>query len=89
VDSKDNERIMEARDELHKVANADELSEVTVLVFANKQDLANTMSIAEMTDKLSLARLPQRDWHIQSCSVLTGEGLYEGLDWLSTSLRNA
>jgi signal recognition particle receptor subunit beta len=71
---------MEARDELHNVANADELREVTALVFANKQDLDNTMSIAEMTDKLSLARLPQRDWHNQSCSAVTGEGLYEGLD---------
>uniref|UniRef100_A0A915DEY0 ADP-ribosylation factor 1-like 2 n=1 Tax=Ditylenchus dipsaci TaxID=166011 RepID=A0A915DEY0_9BILA len=52
VDSNDRERIEEAREELHKMLNEDELRDATLLVFANKQDLPNAMSAAELTDKL-------------------------------------
>jgi hypothetical protein len=51
------------------------------LVFANKQDLPNAMSAAEITDKLGLHALRQRQWYIQSTCATSGEGLYEGLDW--------
>lgn len=52
-----------------------------LLVFANKQDLPNAMSAAEITDKLGLHALRQRQWYIQSTCATSGEGLYEGLDW--------
>ena len=42
--------------------NEDELREAIVLVFANKQDLPNAMSAAEITDKLGLNSLRGRDW---------------------------
>ena len=37
VDSNDRDRIGEARDELHRMLNEDELREAVLLVFANKQ----------------------------------------------------
>ena len=40
----------------------DELRDATILVFANKQDLPNAMSVAEITDKLGLHSLRQRRW---------------------------
>eukprot|EP01083_Nonionella_stella_P116475 346112_1 len=52
VDSNDRDRIDAARDELHRMLNEDELRDSVLLVFANKQDLPNAMSAAEMTDKL-------------------------------------
>ena len=64
----------------------DELREAILLVFANKQDLPNAMNCAEITDKLGLASLRQRNWYIQSTCATTGDGLYEGLDWLSANL---
>jgi len=67
--------------------NEDELRESILLVFANKQDLSDVMSTAEMTDKLDLQSLPHRQWHIQACCANTGDGLYEGLDWLSATLQ--
>lgn len=76
-----------ARDELHRMLNEDELREAILLVFANKQDLPNAMSAAEMTDKLGLHGLRQRQWFIQACCATTGDGLYEGLDWLSATLQ--
>merc|ERR1712210_350316 len=88
VDSNDRERIAEARDELNRMLAEDELRDAVLLVFANKQDLPNAMSAAEMTDKLGLhgLRPAYRQWYIQACCATTGDGLYEGLDWLSATL---
>ncbi|KAL7224133.1 hypothetical protein ACSBR1_025569 [Camellia fascicularis] len=86
VDSNDRERILEARDELHRMLNEDELTDATLLVFANKQDLPNAMNVAEITDKLGLNSIHQRHWYIQSACATSGQGLYEGLDWLSSKI---
>merc|ERR1712167_63900 len=56
VDSNDRDRVGEARDELHRMLNEDELREAVLLVFANKQDLPNAMNAAEITDKLACTR---------------------------------
>ncbi|KAF6175503.1 hypothetical protein GIB67_021993 [Kingdonia uniflora] len=66
----------------------DELRDAVLLVFANKQDLPNAMNAAEITDKLGLHSLRQRHWYIQSTCATSGEGLYEGLDWLSNNIAN-
>ena len=117
----------------------------TLLVFANKQDLPHAMNPAEITDKLGLHNMRNRNWYIQvkipragqgdvrwwdlnsswniwNISVIAiplnqhpsepeliviksndddddliipqatcatnGDGLYEGLDWLSNQLKN-
>ncbi|XP_022989172.1 ADP-ribosylation factor-like isoform X1 [Cucurbita pepo subsp. pepo] len=86
VDSNDRDRVVEARDELHRMLNEDELRDAVLLVFANKQDLPNAMNAAEITDKLGLHSLRQRHWYIQSTCATSGEGLYEGLDWLSNNI---
>jgi ADP-ribosylation factor protein 1 len=86
VDSNDRERIAEAREELQKMCADDLLRDSVILVLANKQDLPHSMNAAEMTDKLSLHSLKQKQWFIQPCCATTGEGLFEGLDWLSNAL---
>jgi ADP-ribosylation factor protein 1 len=86
VDSNDRERISEANEELQKMLREDELREAVLLVFANKQDLPNAMSVSEVTDKLGLHSVTNRKWYIQSTCATTGDGLYEGLDWLSNAL---
>ncbi|MFS7979993.1 ADP-ribosylation factor 1 [Helianthus anomalus] len=57
VDSNDRDRVVEARDELHRMLNEDELRDAVLLVFANKQDLPNAMNAAEITGKLGLHSL--------------------------------
>ena len=52
------------------------------------QDLPNAMNAAEITDKLGLHSLRQRHWYIQSTCATSGEGLYEGLDWLSSNIAS-
>ncbi|GJY07120.1 ADP-ribosylation factor 2 isoform X1 [Tanacetum coccineum] len=114
VDSNDRDRVLEARDELHKILNEylhhdddddvgnhwhssglrtscifnDELRDAVLLVLANKQDLPNAMNAAEITDKLGLYSLRKRPWYIQSTCATSGEGLCEGLDWLSKNIAN-
>ena len=87
VDSNDRDRVNEARDELLRMLNEDELREALLLVFANKQDLPNAMNAAEITDKLGLHSLRQRQWYIQATCATSGDGLYEGLEWLSSNLK--
>lgn len=67
----------EAKEELDKILAEDELRECPVLIWANKQDLPNAMTVAEITDKLGLYHLRNRKWYIQACCCTTGEGLYE------------
>ena len=63
------ERIGEARDELMRMLAEDELREAVLLIFANKQDLPNAMNAAEITDKLGLHSLRNRNWYIQVSST--------------------
>lgn len=86
VDSNDRDRIGEARDELSKMLNEDEMRDAILLVFANKQDLPNAMAAAEITDKLQLQALRNRHWYIQSTCATSGDGIYEGFDWLSKAI---
>jgi len=86
VDSNDRERVNEAKDELNKMLGEDELRDAVLLVFANKQDLPNAMTCADLSDKLGLSSIRGRRWYIQSTCATHGEGLYEGLDWLSGEL---
>jgi ADP-ribosylation factor protein 1 len=89
VDSNDRDRVNQARDELQKMLAEDELRNAVLLVFANKQDLPNAMSTSEVTDKLGLHSLRQRNWFIQGCCATTAQGLYEGLDWLSANIKKS
>ncbi|KAL1510303.1 hypothetical protein AB1Y20_006623 [Prymnesium parvum] len=88
VDSSDRDRVAESRDELHRMLSDDELRDATLLVFANKRDLPNAMNAAEITDKLGLHSLKQRNWYMQSTCATTGDGLYEGLDWMAQTMNN-
>jgi GTPase SAR1 family protein len=83
VDSNDRERIGEAAEELGRMLREDELRSAALLVYANKQDLPNAMRAQEIEDKLGLAQIKDRPWYLQTASAVSGDGLYEGLDWLT------
>lgn len=86
VDSNDRERINEAKDELNKMLGEDELRDAIVLIYANKQDLPNAMSVSDVQQALALQEYRGRKWYIQSTCATQGQGLLEGLDWLSAEL---
>lgn len=86
VDASDPATLDHARHQLHLTLREPHLSDCAVLVYANKQDIYGAES--ELRDKLDLLHLHQR-WRVQPCVATTGDGLYEGLDWLSSVLADA
>ncbi|KAE8727570.1 ADP-ribosylation factor 1 [Hibiscus syriacus] len=96
VNRNDPDHVVEAIDELHRMLN-----EVNKVSFAGSMfpmsmlcemigvsHLPNAMNAAEITDKPAIHSLRQRHWYIQSTCATSGEGLYEGLDWLSNNIAN-
>jgi len=88
VDGSDRDRVEDAREELMKVLGEDEMRDAALLVLANKQDLPNAMPAAELTEKLGLQCLRSHRWYIQSTCATSGDGLYEGMDWMSRVLSS-
>jgi len=86
VDSNDVDRADDARLELTRMMNEEEMRNAVLLVFANKQDLPNAMTVEMMQDKLDLNQFRGRTWYVQPAVGTTGDGLYEGLEWLSAAL---
>ena len=56
VDSNDRDRIVEAREELQRMLNEDELRDAILLVFANKQDLPVSRLSFRMTLRVEKER---------------------------------
>eukprot|EP00442_Polarella_glacialis_P038707 CAMPEP_0115095268 /NCGR_PEP_ID=MMETSP0227-20121206/28888_1 /TAXON_ID=89957 /ORGANISM="Polarella glacialis, Strain CCMP 1383" /LENGTH=181 /DNA_ID=CAMNT_0002488501 /DNA_START=63 /DNA_END=608 /DNA_ORIENTATION=+ len=88
VDSTDGDRMEEAREELTKMLSEQEMQDAVLLVFANKQDLPSALKAQDVAEKLGLRALRNRLWFIQSTVATTGDGIYEGLDWLSRTLAS-
>jgi len=87
VDSTDRERINLVKAELFKLLAHEQLKAAVLLVFANKQDAKDKMSPAEIAENLNLASIRSHPWHIQPCCALSGQGLYEGLDWVTSKVK--
>lgn len=63
------------------------LSNVKVLILANKQDLPCAMNVKDLVVKLGLNEIKQKHWFCQPCIATSGTGIYEGLDWLAKRLK--
>lgn len=86
LDSTYIERIDVARDALHTMLEAHELSNSAVLVFANKQDLPGALTTCEAAKRLSMGDFYDHRWFIQPMCAITGEGIQKGIEWLARSI---
>ena len=64
VDSNDEERIAESAEALAMVINEESMRDVPILVYANKMDLPNALSIPEISERMGLTRLRNRKWYV-------------------------
>ncbi|KAF9356017.1 hypothetical protein BGX34_010150 [Mortierella sp. NVP85] len=90
IDSSDEDLVTDAKDVLWRVlTDLDRLGLETIplLVYANKQDLASAMLVAEVRDALDLRAITGREWHIQGTAATKEEGLKDGFDWFLTQLN--
>lgn len=88
IDSTDRERLSMSKDELWQMLSCEDLNRAAILIYANKQDVKGCMSAAEITEKLNLTAIKKHRYQIQSCCALTGEGLYQGLEWIVQQLKS-
>lgn len=89
IDSSDRTRIAVAQEELQQLLTHPDIRSrpIPILFYANKMDLRDAMSDTGVTAQLRLTEITNRSWHICSSNALTGEGISDGIDWLSSTIR--
>ncbi|GMR36830.1 hypothetical protein PMAYCL1PPCAC_07025, partial [Pristionchus mayeri] len=89
VDASDVKRLDESHVELDELLEEKKLEGVPLLVLANKQDLSTAADAVQISTMLGLANIRERAWQIQPCVALTGEGVQEGVQWLSNTIKES
>ncbi|KAH1009653.1 ADP-ribosylation factor-like protein 3 [Dendroctonus ponderosae] len=87
VDSADKKRLEETGIELYELLSDDKLHNVPVLVYANKQDLPDSLSASDLAQALGLPTIKDRSWQIQACTASEGTGVREGMEWVCKSIK--
>ena len=87
VDSTDRERLDLVKAELFRLLRHEHLKGAVLLVFANKQDAKARMTTDQVASALDLSAIKDHNWHIQGCCAISGDGLYEGLDWVTSRVQ--
>jgi ADP-ribosylation factor-like protein 1 len=59
----------------------EELKNTVIAIFANKQDLPEAASAAEVSLALGLDTIKDRTWTIIPTSATKGDGIIEGFEW--------
>ncbi|KAH9404503.1 PREDICTED: ADP-ribosylation factor-like protein 5B [Rhagoletis zephyria] len=88
IDSNDHQRISYSREELWRMLEHEDLRKASVLIYANKQDIKGCMTVAQISKELNLTAIKKHKWQIQPCCAISGEGLYQGLEWVAENLKN-
>jgi ADP-ribosylation factor 6 len=79
VDSSDRARMTEAKVELRRSMNDDEMTDAILLVFANKQDVPGALKWKEVEQLLDLGQYKNRIYKVQESVATEGDGLVDGL----------
>lgn len=90
IDSSDKLRMVVAKDELELLLQHNDLMgrRIPVLFFANKMDLRDALSSVKCSSLMGLECIRDKPWHICASNALTGEGLNEGVDWLTDQIKD-
>ena len=86
IDSQDDENFEISKSEFHKVIANQNLKNSVILIFANKQDLPGAKNINKIIEDYEFNKIKNHIWHIQPCSAIKGDGLVNGIKWLSDQL---
>ncbi len=89
IDSGDKERLEECRIAFEKIVTSDQTEGVPIIMLANKQDLPDAMKVHEIKEifnRIAL-RLGARDSTVRGVSALTGDGVQESIEWLTTRIE--
>eukprot|EP00656_Telonema_subtile_P000421 TRINITY_DN10195_c0_g1_i3.p1 TRINITY_DN10195_c0_g1~~TRINITY_DN10195_c0_g1_i3.p1 ORF type:complete len:115 (-),score=16.80 TRINITY_DN10195_c0_g1_i3:276-620(-) len=88
IDSTDLFRMKVVSDELQMLLNHADTHKKPVLFYANKCDLPNAASQADVFQALGLDKVSGRAIQIQQSNAISGEGVPDGLEWLSEHTKS-
>ncbi|RCK67107.1 ADP-ribosylation factor 6 [Candida viswanathii] len=85
VDSLDEDRLEESKQELFRIITDKELSNCLLVVLANKQDVDGAVKPKELIERFELNKLTgQHTWSVIPTIAIDGTGLVETLNWISS-----
>ncbi|XP_065908753.1 ADP-ribosylation factor-like protein 6 [Dysidea avara] len=90
IDSSDKLRMVVAKGELDLLLGHESIKDqknIPILFLANKMDLRDAASAIEVSTVLELSKIKDKSYFICSTNALTGEGLQEGVQWLSSQIQ--
>lgn len=80
VDSSDEERFDEARVELDNILSCSDSNGIPILILANKQDLIESVTAVDLSQKLELDNLSNSiNWQLHPTSGRFGDGLQDAM----------
>ena len=82
IDSTDTERNEESSQELFTFLEEEQITDVPLCIYANKQDLDFAMNVEEIIDHFKLDSITNRKWGIMATSAISKIGVFEGLLWI-------
>lgn len=90
IDSSDKLRMVVAKDEVDLLLQHPELKNrrIPLLFFANKMDLKEALSSVKCSSLLGLEQIRDKPWHICASDAIKGEGLEEGVGWLTDQIKD-
>merc|ERR1712166_509480 len=83
LDSTDGIRMCVAHEELEVVLRHPDTAGKPILFFSNKKDRPDALDVQKVWDTMKLDKISDRPIQIQPSDALRGDGLREGMDWLS------
>lgn len=88
LDSTDRARMCVAKDEMDAILGHKDIEhkDIPILFFANKMDLPGAMEPVDIVDQLELHDVEDKPWHITSSNALTGEGIEDGVAWMTEKI---
>ena len=88
IDSYDRDRLDDDfMDDFNYLLCHEDLKNLPVLIMANKQDLDSALSVEEIIKKIEFEKFKDKTWLALGTSIITGEGIEEGLDWMISILN--
>lgn len=90
VDSSDRLRLVVVKEELDLLLQHPDICnrKIPILFFSNKMDCKDALSSVKIAAGLGMDKIMDKPWHIAASNALTGEGLQEGVEWLTQQIRD-
>ncbi|XP_069829944.1 ADP-ribosylation factor-like protein 14 [Dendropsophus ebraccatus] len=90
VDSTNKQTLDESKKQFQLLLQNEMIKNVPVVVLANKQDLPGALNADEITRKFNMKKYCcDRDWYVQPCCAITGQGLAEGFSKVTEFVKRS